>query len=91
MLLFLCFAPKLKSKILVGVYDIWEVAKFASGYKLITKAALAQMANLIETMRREGYEFMVSKPKVITIEEDGKTMEPVENVYLDLGFFIQDY
>ena len=35
-------------KILVGVYDIWEVAKFASGYKLITKAALAQMANLIE-------------------------------------------
>ena len=29
-----------------------------------------QMAVLIETMRREGYEFMVSKPKVITREED---------------------
>ena len=28
--------------------DIWEVAKFSSGYKLITKAALEQMANLIE-------------------------------------------
>ena len=43
-----------------------------------------QMAILIETMRREGYEFMVSKPKVITKEENGITMEPVEHVYLDL-------
>jgi len=43
-----------------------------------------QMAVLIETMRREGYEFMVSKPVVITKEEDGKKMEPVEHVYLDL-------
>jgi len=43
-----------------------------------------QMAVLIETMRREGYEFMVSKPQVITREEDGKVLEPVEHVYLDL-------
>ena len=43
-----------------------------------------QMAVLIETMRREGYEFMVSKPQVITKEENGKTLEPVENIYLDL-------
>jgi GTP-binding protein len=43
-----------------------------------------QMAILIETMRREGYEFMVSKPQVITKEEDGKLLEPVENLYLDL-------
>ena len=43
-----------------------------------------QMAVLIETMRREGYEFMVSKPKVITKEEDGKTLEPMERVYLDI-------
>ena len=43
-----------------------------------------QMAVLIETMRREGYEFMVSKPVVITKEEEGKKMEPVEHVYLDL-------
>ena len=34
-----------------------------------------QMAVLIETMRREGYEFMVSKPKVITQEKNGETME----------------
>ena len=37
-----------------------------------------QMAVLIETMRREGYEFMVSKPRVITKEENGKILEPVE-------------
>ena len=43
-----------------------------------------QMAVLIETMRREGYEFMVSKPKVITKEENGKTLEPMERVYLDI-------
>jgi len=43
-----------------------------------------QMAILIETMRREGYEFMVSKPQVITKEENGKVLEPVESIYLDL-------
>ena len=43
-----------------------------------------QMAVLIETMRREGYEFMVSKPRVITREVDGKILEPMENVFLDL-------
>mgnify|MGYP006137925581 FL=1 len=43
-----------------------------------------QMAILIETMRREGYEFMVSKPQVITKEENGSILEPVENIYLDL-------
>ncbi len=43
-----------------------------------------QMAILIETMRREGYEFMVSKPQVITKEENGKTLEPMEKVFLDV-------
>ena len=43
-----------------------------------------QMAILIETMRREGYEFMVSKPQVITKEENGKTLEPMEKVFLDI-------
>ncbi len=43
-----------------------------------------QMAVLIETMRREGYEFMVSKPHVITKEIDGKTCEPVEHIYIDV-------
>ena len=43
-----------------------------------------QMAVLIETMRREGYEFMVSKPRVITKEIDGKTCEPVEHIFIDV-------
>jgi GTP-binding protein len=43
-----------------------------------------QMAVLIETMRREGYEFMVSKPQVITREEKGKILEPVELLFVDI-------
>jgi len=43
-----------------------------------------QMAVLIETMRREGYEFMVSKPQVITREEKGKILEPVERLLVDI-------
>jgi len=43
-----------------------------------------QMAILIETMRREGFEFMVSKPQVITKNEDDKVLEPMEKVFLDI-------
>jgi GTP-binding protein len=43
-----------------------------------------QMAILIETMRREGFELMVSRPQVITKEQDGKTVEPVERLFLDI-------
>mgnify|MGYP001275003779 FL=1 len=43
-----------------------------------------QLAVLIETMRREGFEFMVSKPTVITYKKDGKLMEPMEKVLLDI-------
>lgn len=43
-----------------------------------------QMAVLIETMRREGYELMVSRPQVITRQQNGKTCEPVERLFLDI-------
>lgn len=43
-----------------------------------------QMAVLIETMRREEYEFMVSKPRIITKEENGKVLEPIERVLFDI-------
>ncbi len=39
---------------------------------------------LIETMRREGYEFQVSKPEVIYRQENGQTLEPVEEVYIEV-------
>ena len=39
---------------------------------------------LIETMRREGYEFQVSPPRVLYKEIDGKTCEPIERVVVDV-------
>ncbi|GFP75285.1 translational GTPase TypA [Clostridium fungisolvens] len=39
---------------------------------------------LIETMRREGYEFQVSKPNVIFKEEHGKKVEPIEYLTIDV-------
>jgi GTP-binding protein len=43
------------------------------------------LAILIETMRREGYEFEVSMPEAITKMVDGKLMEPVEVLTIDTG------
>ena len=43
-----------------------------------------QMAVLIETLRREGYEFMVSRPTALTKRENGKLLEPVERLFLDV-------
>lgn len=40
---------------------------------------------LIETLRREGYEFEVGRPQVVTIEEDGQTKEPVEELVIEVG------
>lgn len=39
---------------------------------------------LIETMRREGYEFSVSTPKVLYKEIDGQRCEPIERLYIDV-------
>jgi GTP-binding protein len=43
-----------------------------------------QIGVLIETMRREGYEFSVSRPEIITREVEGKTCEPVEDVVAEV-------
>ena len=40
---------------------------------------------LIEKMRREGYELMVSRPEVIFKEENGKTLEPTEDVWIEVS------
>jgi GTP-binding protein len=42
------------------------------------------LAILIERMRREGYEFQVSRPHVITHVEDGKVMTPYEKAYVEV-------
>jgi GTP-binding protein len=43
-----------------------------------------QLAVLIETMRREGYELQVSRPEVIVREIDGKRHEPLERAVIDV-------
>lgn len=43
------------------------------------------LAILIETMRREGYEFQVSKPEVIFREENGQKLEPYEHVEIEVS------
>ena len=43
-----------------------------------------QLAILIETMRREGYEFAVSRPEVVLREIEGVVSEPVEEVVIDV-------
>jgi GTP-binding protein len=43
-----------------------------------------QLAVLVETMRREGFELTVGKPQVVTREIDGRLYEPVERLSIDL-------
>ena len=43
-----------------------------------------QLAVLIETMRREGFELTVGRPRVLFREENGAQMEPVEEVIIDV-------
>jgi GTP-binding protein len=42
-----------------------------------------QLAILVETMRREGYELMVGKPQILTKKIDGKLHEPLEHLTVD--------
>ncbi|MEI6915422.1 MAG: hypothetical protein WCL39_09845, partial [Armatimonadota bacterium] len=44
-----------------------------------------QLAILLETMRREGYEVLVSKPRAITKEVKGQLCEPIEEVTIDIN------
>jgi GTP-binding protein len=51
---------------------------------LVSGRGELHLAILIETMRREGYEFQVSRPEVILKkDENGKTLEPFEEVYIE--------
>jgi GTP-binding protein TypA/BipA len=43
-----------------------------------------QLAVLIENMRREGFELTIGRPKVLFKEENGQTLEPVEEVIIDV-------
>jgi len=51
---------------------------------LISGRGELHLSVLIETLRREGYEFEVGRPQVVTIEKDGKTQEPVEELIIEI-------
>ncbi len=51
---------------------------------LVSGRGELHLSVLIETMRREGYEFEVGRPQVVTKEEDGQTMEPVEELIVEV-------
>jgi GTP-binding protein len=55
----------------------------ADAYEVCGRGEL-QLGVLIETMRREGYELMVSRPRVIVKEIDGQKCEPMEKVFIDV-------
>ena len=50
---------------------------------LISARGAMQIAVLVETMRREGYEMLVSRPEVILHKEGGKTLEPYESLWIE--------
>jgi GTP-binding protein len=53
-------------------------------FKVLGRGEL-QLAILIEMMRREGYELQVSRPEIVTREIDGRRMEPVEDLVIDVA------
>ena len=55
----------------------------ADSFKVYGRGEL-HLSILIEEMRREGYEFQVSRPKVIFKEINGKTHEPIENLVVEV-------
>ncbi|WMM25709.1 translational GTPase TypA [Tissierella sp. MB52-C2] len=61
-----------------------EETESTDAFKISGRGEL-HLSVLIENMRREGYEFQVSKPEVLFKEENGKKMEPMEKVTIDLS------
>lgn len=59
-----------------------EETDSTDSFKVVGRGEL-QLAILIETMRREGYELMLSRPEVVIREVDGQRMEPLEKLYID--------
>lgn len=51
---------------------------------LVSGRGELHLSVLIETMRREGFEFEVGRPQVVTKEENGQTMEPIEELIIEV-------
>jgi GTP-binding protein len=74
---------RLFKEILSDVALLVEDIEDAQGYKVSGRGEL-HLSILIEKMRREGYEFQVTRPQVIFKEEDGKRLEPYEELTVDV-------
>src|SRR5260370_24375493 len=60
-----------------------EESDSTDSFKVLGRGEL-QLSILIETMRREGYELMVGKPEIVTKRINGKLMEPIEKLTVDI-------
>ncbi len=54
------------------------------GFRVSGRGEL-HLSVLIETLRREGYEFEVGRPQVILVERDGQKMESVEELFIEVS------
>ncbi len=75
-------ADRLERELLVNV--ALRVEQLGSERYRVAGRGELHLSILIESMRREGYEFSVSRPEVIMRQEDGRTLEPFERVIADV-------
>jgi GTP-binding protein len=74
---------RLQKELLTNVSLRVQETDSTDSFKVLGRGEL-QLAILIETMRREGYELAVGKPEIVTKQIDGKLMEPVEKLIVDI-------
>src|SRR5881397_3537195 len=73
---------RLEKELLTNVSIRVEPTASADSFRVMGRGEL-QLAILIETMRREGFELSISNPEVLTHNEDGKRKEPPELFVID--------
>ena len=73
---------RLEKELLTNVALRVEETESTDSFKVLGRGEL-QLAILIETMRREGYELAVGKPEIVTREVNGEVQEPIEQLILD--------
>jgi GTP-binding protein len=74
---------RLDKELLTNVSIKVEETGSTDSFKVMGRGEL-QLAILIETMRRESFELMVGKPEIVTRDVNGKLMEPVERLTVDI-------
>jgi GTP-binding protein len=74
---------RLAKELLTNVSLRVEEMGTTDSFKVLGRGEL-QLSITIEMMRREGYELMVGKPEIVTKRIDGKLMEPVEHLTVDV-------